>query len=133
MSHESLVTTPPSFPEVSEGDWKTTASGLGYLVARPGNGVPASEGQQVKCHYCGWLTDGTKFDASYDRGDAFGFKLGAGQVIKGWDEGLQLMCVGDVYFLKLPAELGYGAAGAGGLIPGGATLIFQVELLEAEY
>jgi peptidylprolyl isomerase len=107
----------------------TTASGLKYEVIAEGNGAAPKAGQTVIVHYTGTLEDGTKFDSSRDRNDPFSFKLGAGQVIKGWDEGLALMKVGDRRKLTLPPELGYGARGAGGVIPPNATLIFDVELL----
>ncbi|RDW68704.1 peptidylprolyl isomerase family protein FPR2 [Aspergillus mulundensis] len=91
------------------------------------------KGDSVKMHYRGTLAaDGTQFDASYDRGTPFKFKLGAGHVIKGWDQGLLGMCVGEKRTLTIPPEFGYGERGAGGVIPGGATLIFQTELLEIE-
>jgi FKBP-type peptidyl-prolyl cis-trans isomerase FkpA len=108
----------------------TTSSGLTYDVLQPGTGAEAKQGAKVKVHYTGWLTDGKKFDSSVDRGRPFEFSLGAGQVIKGWDEGVAGMKVGEKRKLTIPADLGYGSRGAaGGLIPPGATLIFEVELL----
>src|SRR6187455_879745 len=94
-----------------------------------GTGAEAKAGQTVKVHYTGWLTNGTKFDSSKDRGDPFEFPLGAGRVIKGWDEGVQGMKVGGKRKLTIPPGLGYGARGAGGVIPPNATLVFEVELL----
>ena len=114
----------------------TTASGLQYDDTVPGNGATATTGQRVKVHYTGWLYDpaaadnrGKKFDSSKDRGDPFSFPLGAGHVIGGWDEGVQGMQVGGTRVLLIPPELGYGARGAGGVIPPNATLVFEVELL----
>ena len=107
----------------------TTASGLVYEELTVGSGAEAASGQHVTVHYTGWLTDGTKFDSSKDRNDPFGFKLGAGQVIRGWDEGVAGMKVGGSRKLTIPPELGYGARGAGGAIPPNATLVFEVELL----
>jgi len=95
-----------------------------------GNGAEAAAGQRVSVHYTGWLTDGSKFDSSVDRNDPFQFALGAGMVIRGWDEGVQGMKVGGKRKLTIPPNLGYGAQGAGGVIPPNATLVFDVELLE---
>lgn len=94
-----------------------------------GTGEEAQSGMSVSVHYTGWLTNGTKFDSSLDRNSAFSFDLGAGRVIKGWDQGVAGMKVGGKRKLTIPPELGYGARGAGGVIPGNATLIFEVELL----
>jgi FKBP-type peptidyl-prolyl cis-trans isomerase FkpA len=107
----------------------TTPSGLEYEDIVTGQGETATAGQTVSVHYTGWLTDGTKFDSSKDRNRPFRFELGAGDVIKGWDEGVAGMQVGGVRKLTLPPELGYGARGAGGVIPPNATLVFEVELL----
>lgn len=107
----------------------TTASGLQYEEIKVGSGATATAGNLVSVHYTGWLTDGTKFDSSKDRNEPFEFNLGAGQVIKGWDEGVQGMQVGGVRKLTIPAALGYGARGAGGVIPPNATLVFEVEFL----
>lgn len=108
----------------------TTPSGLIYDDITVGSGDAAVLGQTVSVHYTGWLTDGTKFDSSKDRNEPFEFPLGAGYVIRGWDEGVQGMRVGGVRKLTIPPELGYGARGAGGVIPPNATLIFEVDLLE---
>ena len=111
----------------------TTASGLIYDDKVVGTGAEAKAGQHVKVHYTGWLfyggERGKKFDSSKDRGDPFEFPLGAGHVIKGWDEGVAGMKVGGTRVLTIPPQLGYGARGAGGVIPPNATLIFEVELL----
>ena len=111
----------------------TTPSGLQYLDTEIGTGATATAGQQVSVHYTGWLfndgVQGAKFDSSKDRGDPFGFSLGAGMVIKGWDEGVAGMQIGGRRTLIIPAALGYGARGAGGAIPPNATLKFDVELL----
>ena len=114
----------------------TTPSGLQYEDTVTGSGAVATAGQRVRVHYTGWLHDpaapngrGRKFDSSKDRNDPFAFPLGAGHVIRGWDEGVQGMAVGGTRVLLIPAELGYGARGAGGVIPPNATLIFEVELL----
>jgi FKBP-type peptidyl-prolyl cis-trans isomerase FkpA len=111
----------------------TTASGLQFEDTALGTGSEARAGQHVSVHYTGWLyTDGVKgakFDSSKDRGDPFEFGLGGGQVIRGWDEGVQGMKVGGTRLLVIPAALGYGARGAGGVIPPNATLLFEVDLL----
>ena len=114
----------------------TTPSGLQYEDTVPGTGAEATAGNQVRVHYTGWLYDptaknsrGKKFDSSKDRGDPFRFGLGGGQVIRGWDEGVQGMKVGGTRVLTIPADLGYGARGAGGVIPPNATLVFEVDLL----
>lgn len=110
----------------------TTDSGLQYTDVKKGMGLTPKDGQIVIVHYTGTLPDGTKFDSSRDRGDPFTFKLGTGQVIKGWDEGIATMKVGGQRKLVIPPELGYGAQGAGGVIPPNATLHFDVELIGVE-
>lgn len=114
----------------------TTESGLQYEDTQVGSGAEAKPGAKVKVHYTGWLHDttqpggrGRKFDSSKDRNDPFRFDLGAGMVIRGWDEGVQGMKVGGSRVLLIPPQLGYGARGAGGVIPPNATLVFEVELL----
>ena len=114
----------------------TTASGLQYDDTHPGDGDTATAGQYVTVHYTGWLLEngekGEKFDSSLDRNDPFEFGLGQGMVIQGWDEGVQGMKIGGKRSLIIPPELGYGARGAGGVIPPNATLLFEVELLGVE-
>ncbi|HET9699330.1 MAG TPA: FKBP-type peptidyl-prolyl cis-trans isomerase [Burkholderiales bacterium] len=107
----------------------TTASGLVIEDITEGSGAVAAAGQKATVHYTGWLTNGRKFDSSKDRNDPFAFPLGGGRVIAGWDEGVQGMRVGGVRKLTIPPDLGYGAYGAGGVIPPNATLVFEVELL----
>ena len=107
----------------------TTDSGLKYVELKEGTGPAAKAGDQVSVHYTGWLKDGKKFDSSVDRGQPFEFELGAGKVIKGWDEGVQGIKVGGKRKLMIPPELGYGARGAGRVIPPNSELIFEVELL----
>lgn len=106
-----------------------TASGLSYTDIVKGNGDAPTSGKNVTVHYTGTLEDGKKFDSSVDRGQPFVFRIGAGEVIPGWDEGIMSMRVGGKRKLVIPSQLGYGAAGAGGVIPPNATLIFDVELL----
>jgi FKBP-type peptidyl-prolyl cis-trans isomerase len=121
---------PASGPTKVSGQPTTTASGLQYWDIAVGSGATAAPGNSVKVHYTGWLTTGKKFDSSRDRNEPFSFPLGAGQVIKGWDEGVAGMKVGGKRQLRIPPDLGYGASGAGGVIPPNATLIFDVELLD---
>jgi len=108
----------------------TTPSGLKYEELQEGTGGTAKAGDTVDVHYTGWLTNGTKFDSSVDRGQPFSFKLGAGRVIKGWDEGVAGMKEGGKRKLTIPSELGYGKRGAGADIPPNAVLVFDVELLK---
>ncbi|MEH2121483.1 FKBP-type peptidyl-prolyl cis-trans isomerase [Nostoc sp.] len=114
---------------MSDANAVTTPSGLKYVELKEGTGATPQPGQTVEVHYVGTLEDGTKFDSSRDRGQPFSFKIGVGQVIKGWDEGLSTMKVGGRRQLIIPPELGYGSRGAGGVIPPNATLHFDVELL----
>ena len=109
-----------------------TQSGLQYQDLRIGEGPSPQPGQVAVVHYSGWLTSGQKFDSSYDRKKPFQFHLGRGEVIKGWDEGVVTMKVGGKRKLIVPSKLGYGDRGAGATIPGGATLIFEVELLDVK-
>ncbi len=106
-----------------------TATGLGYVDIVEGTGARPKPGDSVSVHYTGWLKSGEKFDSSLDRGQPLVFPVGKGRVIKGWDEGLLMMKVGGKRKLVIPAHLGYGDQGAGRVIPPGATLIFEVELL----
>jgi len=115
---------------MAEGNQEvTTPSGLKYVDQVVGTGEVAVAGKTVNVHYTGWLENGKKFDSSVDRGQPFSFPLGAGRVIKGWDEGVQGMKIGGKRKLTIPSDLGYGSRGAGGVIPPNATLIFDVELL----
>ena len=109
-----------------------TATGLGYVDLVEGTGARPKTGDTVRVHYTGWLKSGQKFDSSHDRGQPLTFPIGRGRVIKGWDEGVGTMKVGGKRKLVIPAHLGYGSQGAGNVIPPGATLIFEVELLGIE-
>jgi FKBP-type peptidyl-prolyl cis-trans isomerase len=115
--------------DLKETTMVTTPSGLQYEELQGGTGAAAKSGDTVDVHYTGWLTDGTKFDSSLDRGQPFSFRLGAGKVIKGWDEGVAGMQPGGKRKLTIPPALGYGQRGAGGVIPPNAELVFEVELL----
>ena len=120
----------PKIPQVN-GAMTTTPSGLQIIQVNTTNGKEAKAGDTVSAHYTGYLTDGTKFDSSVG-GDPIVFPLGTGSVIEGWDEGLQGMKVGEKRRLIIPPQLGYGARGAGGVIPPNATLIFDVELMDVQ-
>jgi len=109
-----------------------TESGLRYQIIQEGNGAKAEKGQTVSVHYKGQLTDGTVFDSSYKRNQPIDFALGVGQVIPGWDEGISLLKIGDKARFVIPSDLAYGSAGAGGVIPPNATLVFDVELVNAK-
>ncbi len=115
--------------KLAQAQGVTTPSGLKYQDTVVGNGPAPRQGQKVSVHYTGWLTNGTKFDSSRDRGEPFQFTLGRGEVIKGWDEGVASMKVGGRRKLTIPPDLAYGSRGAGGAVPPNATLVFDVELL----
>jgi FKBP-type peptidyl-prolyl cis-trans isomerase len=128
-----LATAPAQEKDKAKAEPKTvtTSSGLKYQDLKEGTGAAAKKGDMVEVHYTGWLAkDKTKFDSSLDRGKAFSFELGAGKVIKGWDEGVAGMKVGGKRKLIIPSKLGYGSRGAGKIIPPDADLIFEVELLK---
>jgi peptidylprolyl isomerase len=125
----TTTATSPTTKSAAKGKTVTTPSGLQYEDIVEGTGASPTAGRTVSVHYTGTLTDGTKFDSSRDRNQPFKFTIGVGQVIKGWDEGVLSMKVGGRRKLTIPADLGYGARGAGGVIPPNATLVFDVELL----
>ena len=112
--------------------YNETPSGLRYKILQEGNGKQATKGAGVSVHYKGQLTDGTVFDSSYTRKQPIDFKIGVGQVIAGWDEGILLLKVGDKARFVIPSNLAYGSQGAGGVIPPDATLIFDVELMDVK-
>ncbi len=119
-----------TMPPVDAAEWQKLPSGLEIWDSKEGTGDAVKPGGTVTVHYTGWLTNGKKFDSSVDRGQPFSFQLGAGRVIKGWDEGVAGMKVGGKRKLMIPPELGYGDRGAGNVIPPNAELIFEVELLK---
>jgi FKBP-type peptidyl-prolyl cis-trans isomerase len=127
-----LATTYAPELNVNLDGMEETESGLRYEVLKEGTGAVVRPGQTAVVHYTGWLPGGTKFDSSRDRGEPFGFPVGAGQVIQGWDEGVAGMAIGEERKLVIPPALGYGPAGAGDVIPPNSTLVFDVELLEIE-
>src|ERR1041385_3050828 len=127
------LTAPPAVAQGASAKMSEMADGLKYTDTTVGTGAEATKGHKVSVHYTGWLynngTKGAKFDSSLDRGQPFSFALGAGQVIRGGDEGVSGMKIGGKRTLIIPPALGYGARGAGGVIPPNATLMFDVELL----
>jgi len=127
-----LCAMPVHAVETKGNKMVTTDSGLKYVDVVVGKGASPTRGKQIKVHYTGTLENGTKFDSSVDRKKPFSFIIGMGQVIKGWDEGVMDMKVGGKRKLVIPANLGYGARGAGGVIPPNATLLFDVELLDVQ-
>lgn len=127
---EEAQRSPDAPRQVSEASFTTTASGLKYHDFNTGSGAEAQRGTQVTVHYTGWLQTGAKFDSSVDKQRPFSFKLGVGDVIAGWDEGVAGMRVGGKRQLVIPPELGYGPGGYPPVIPANSTLIFEVELLE---
>jgi len=129
LNGKNMESKAPAAPAKVEGPGVKTPSGLQYWDLQKGSGTEAVKGTNVTVHYTGWLTNGKRFDSSLDRSEPFPFKLGAGQVIRGWDEGVAGMRVGGKRQLRIPPELAYGARGAGNVIPPNATLIFDVELL----
>lgn len=141
LAKSAAITASVALPKLANADddaadpyasYTTTESGMKYLVTKEGDGGIPTAGQTVKAHYTGWLDSfesEKKFDSSRDRGRPFQFKVGAGQVIRGWDEAFSAMKVGERRNIVLPSRLAYGDRGAGGVIPGGATLYFDVELL----
>jgi len=132
-SSDGAVATPTDGGAGMSAGTVTLQSGLKYEDLRVGDGPVADTGMKATVHYTGWLTDGTKFDSSLDRGEPYPVQLGAGAVIRGWEEGIKGMKVGGKRKLTIPPHLGYGAAGyGGGVIPPNATLVFEIELLNLQ-
>ncbi|QRM87755.1 peptidylprolyl isomerase [Lacinutrix sp. WUR7] len=131
MLAEAKASQDEALDKIAAG-FKKTESGLRYQILQEGSGAKAEKGKTVSVHYKGQLADGTEFDSSYKRKEPIEFPLGVGQVISGWDEGIQLLKVGDKARFVIPSHLGYGSAGAGGVIPPDATLIFDVELMDVK-
>ena len=127
----ALATAAPAADATAADKQVTTASGLKYTDVKVGSGASPVKGKNVTVHYTGTLENGKKFDSSVDRNQPFSFVIGVGQVIRGWDEGVMGMKIGGKRKLVIPANLGYGARGAGGVIPPNATLLFDVELISA--
>jgi peptidylprolyl isomerase len=126
----AMPTADNSHPPAASGEPQSSPSGLKWWVMAPGSDAHPTPGQVANVHYTGWLKDGgKKFDSSRDRGSEFSFPVGRGRVIKGWDEGVAMMGVGERRLVEIPADIAYGDRGAGGVIPPGATLLFDVELL----
>ncbi|NTW01656.1 MAG: FKBP-type peptidyl-prolyl cis-trans isomerase [Oscillochloris sp.] len=127
----NIQSGPPEAPtKLEDSQYTTTPTGLKYYDLEVGSGIEAATGKTAVVHYTGWLTDGTMFDSSLSRGETFSFPIGGGRVIKGWDQGVAGMRIGGKRQLLIPSDLGYGARGAGGVIPPNATLIFEVELID---
>lgn len=129
---DAVTPVKPKPYNVKGKDTLTTATGLKYILVEKGNGTQAENGKTVNVHYTGYLMDGSIFDSSVERGDPISFALGRGMVIKGWEEGIALMKVGDKMRLIIQSDLAYGERGAGGVIPPNATLIFDVELVDVK-
>lgn len=130
QAQKNKQSTSPTKPKLKLNVEQTTASGLKVKLLQEGKGTQATKGSTVAVHYVGTLTDGKKFDSSRDRGQPIKFKLGEGRVIKGWDEGIAMLRVGDKALFTIPAELGYGSREIPNLIPANSTLVFEVELMD---